>query len=1356
MPDGIREQEEEEGKLLLSLDSGWFESPNFFSQLHVIDDVLRQYEQSKGLPEHSVKAYEVFDMIIGTGSGGLLAVMLGPLKMTTREALTSVQTLHQSVFNPPEPPKPRQSKSKRSSEFLSWLMCKPRKSDFLPESFDPEPLGSRLANAVHQLVEQRLGQDGLSIKMQKVEQIIPGCKIAVTAMTSAHAKAPTVFRGYDSKLSSPSSPDCTLVDAVRATMADPRHFHAVTFGQPTAQTYVAVDVGHFNPIQTALQEAGSLFNEKSITAILSIGSGKHEVFAGDCPPDFPARTVRSVSFSHAAFERARAILSPNPEAHYRFEVDHLRASAATSPADVEADSLAYLAREEVIRKTNALVRVMCSRTSTVRSEEISQDETSRPPQYVKYMPIAVSTLDSLKGLPRIERASFDLHNGCLKGTREHILPVIFKWMEEEGPKPPIMWLEGVLGSGKSFVAHSVAMEAHRLRILGASFFVTPGSGVREGANQPSTYTEPPSLKNIVSSLILDLGGLCENFRIAVAGILGERPCLATAAPSVQLTDLLLPSLSSLSKDRTFVWVIDGFDELMRYPDREVADSFFATLCSPPPSFPPNFIIFITSRPLSDHRLNQTSSIRLLLLDVSSQENTKDLDLIADAELKELAAANRAFSALSPSDQLSIDFRTKSQGYALWFRIVKEHLIRSSSPNQELRELVDLDGHGSSDVQQLIYSTYAEIIQRSIDLTHPNNRKALKHVILVFLALQRPLPLVTILDMLENSSELPSQSFVTIISHLCALLLGFNSSNPLEFIHLSLRDFFTSSAEFSDLIEDVPSPRDLSPGHFTLLQCAFQVMGSCLRQEVLVEKQPHDPSTLAYAAAAWPYHITCLNSKTYSMVLAQPLSKFLDNSFFAWLEYHTTIGIPFMFTQEFLARVKPLAPHIWDDKVLSQRQTVEKLDQLRSQFEHSERLDDWLLCSSVAVDLWRARVDSHSNGEDERCLYMAVENKARGLEALTLHKEALSASEEAVALCRSLVQRSPQDSKPEDLPLLLARLSSRLSAAGRHGDALSVMEEAIPLKRQLAKAHPKVFVTNFANSLTRFASLLSDAGRDAEALAALEEAIPLLRQLGNHLPEEFEAELAISLYNLSNHLAHVGRLDEAETSISESIALFRQIVRDRRKVYEDGLARSLNAFSDQLVKAGRRPDALVAIEESTSLYRQFAQDHPKVLPYELAVALKTLSDRLSDEGRRVEALAAIEESILTYRQIRETKHDHPTAFHGSYARALIYFSVALSDAGRHADAFAAGEESVKLYRQLAQDEPKVYQEGLAIALNDFADDLSGAGRYVEALAMVEEAISLCHQLVQERPQRFKGFLRTVTRTREEIQLKYSGS
>ncbi len=175
-------------------------------------------------------------------------------------------------------------------------------------------------------------------------------------------------------------------------------------------------------------------------------------------------------------------------------------------------------------------------------------------------------------------------------------------------------------------------------------------------------------------------------------------------------------------------------------------------------------------------------------------------------------------------------------------------------------------------------------------------------------------------------------------------------------------------------------------------------------------------------------------------------------------------------------------------------------------------------------------------EDEAALVeraTLAHNLGYRLSALGRREEALSATEEAVALRRTLASSRP-DAFLSDLAISLNNLGGHLSALGRREEALSATEEAVALRRMLASSRPAAFLPALAESLNNLGNSLSDLGRREEALTAAEEAVVLRRTLASSRPDAFLPALAVSLNNLGNRLSGLGRREEAVSATAEAV------------------------------------------------------------------------------------------------------------------------------------------------------------------------------------------------------------------------------
>lgn len=81
------------GLKLLCLDGGGIRG---LSILIILEELLNHLK-SRGIPEDK-RPCEIFDLICGTSTGGLIALLLGPLKMTVPEVIEIYKKLGKKIF----------------------------------------------------------------------------------------------------------------------------------------------------------------------------------------------------------------------------------------------------------------------------------------------------------------------------------------------------------------------------------------------------------------------------------------------------------------------------------------------------------------------------------------------------------------------------------------------------------------------------------------------------------------------------------------------------------------------------------------------------------------------------------------------------------------------------------------------------------------------------------------------------------------------------------------------------------------------------------------------------------------------------------------------------------------------------------------------------------------------------------------------------------------------------------------------------------------------------------------------------------------------------------------------------------
>lgn len=178
------EQGRERGVRLLSLDGGGIRG---VSELLIIDRMMKRIKQEQRLAEVP-KPCEYFDMIGGTGTGGLIALLLGRLRMSTEDAIKCYADFSQRIFSAKQ--------IGRDGKFSA----------------------NKLRDAIRGVVGRETGNADELMRDSRPNT----CKVFVVAKlaSSLDANRPILFRTYEHS----SNVECQIWEAARATTATPTFF----------------------------------------------------------------------------------------------------------------------------------------------------------------------------------------------------------------------------------------------------------------------------------------------------------------------------------------------------------------------------------------------------------------------------------------------------------------------------------------------------------------------------------------------------------------------------------------------------------------------------------------------------------------------------------------------------------------------------------------------------------------------------------------------------------------------------------------------------------------------------------------------------------------------------------------------------------------------------------------------------------------------------------------------------------------------------------------------------------------------------------------------------------------------------
>ncbi|PPQ82479.1 hypothetical protein CVT24_002371 [Panaeolus cyanescens] len=231
---------------LLCLDGGGVRG---VSELCILKKLMAKIAKEKGTKD--IRPCEYFDMIAGTSTGGLIALMLGRLRMTIEECEKAYDDISQKVFG-------KTRKLNMMNETLAYLGT--------TYMYEEKPL----EDAVKTMVNKVLGDP----EAQLMERDNPCHVLVMSALASPTGDAKTAvhLRSYDIGKTVPSEEiNFKIWEAARATSAAPVYFKQF---EKNGKLFVDGGMGWNNPVFELVGDIVPIFGTNfNIGALVSLGTG---------------------------------------------------------------------------------------------------------------------------------------------------------------------------------------------------------------------------------------------------------------------------------------------------------------------------------------------------------------------------------------------------------------------------------------------------------------------------------------------------------------------------------------------------------------------------------------------------------------------------------------------------------------------------------------------------------------------------------------------------------------------------------------------------------------------------------------------------------------------------------------------------------------------------------------------------------------------------------------------------------------------------------------------------------------------------------------------------------------------------
>ena len=473
------------------------------------------------------------------------------------------------------------------------------------------------------------------------------------------------------------------------------------------------------------------------------------------------------------------------------------------------------------------------------------------------------------------RVGLNKEKKCFDGTRTEILKDVVDWINNtDATTPRILWFHGQAGKGKSSIAHTIALQAENLGILGSCFCFTR---VRqhEGLHM-----------KLFPTIARDLSGRDLRLRPLLAEVITNKPSLRdTEDVGEQWQKFILEPLSQLdgSSIGNVVVVIDALDESGTERTRS---TILKVLAGQDTKLPGNLRILLTSRPLADIRqaLEVARDIRVRSLDDIDTESTiGDIRLYVSERLKNLGDT---FSGEN-LQQLAV----KSGGVFEWARLACDFISHQFRMIARKRLTLILS-HAPGDGRTLLDEMYTTFLQ---ELT-----KGQSDVLDIFRSVMRQIlwtkePLsIRALDYIRDRFPREDDHYPVgdVLRSMASLLSGTNEvSTPVRPLHASFYDFLLDekrSGEF--FIQQGDVHHDLALALLSVMQAGlcFNICGletsylpNLKMMDLEKRVEQNIPSYLLYACQFWAIH---LQDGVFDTELAESVSVFvMGEKLLFWLE-----------------------------------------------------------------------------------------------------------------------------------------------------------------------------------------------------------------------------------------------------------------------------------------------------------------------------------------------------------------------------------------------------------------------------------------------------------------------------------------
>ncbi|KAJ7196366.1 hypothetical protein GGX14DRAFT_376192, partial [Mycena pura] len=288
---------------------------------------------------------------------------------------------------------------------------------------------------------------------------------------------------------------------------------------------------------------------------------------------------------------------------------------------------------------------------------------------------------------------------CHPETRKELLEKLRRWCTDSSDDPPILWLHGPAGAGKSAVMITVSEQLQDTYQLGGAFYFKRGHSTRGNANV------------LFATIALQLAVNIPELRLPIARVVEENPTVVARSMAVQLQELIFDPCNTIECSSRRIILIDGLDEC---EGKDVQQDILRLLGNFLAHAPLPFRFVIASRPEPHIReVLDGSSLRDLYSKFNIEQSYEDVRAYLQSEFARIHREHSTMAAVPtpwPSPDVVDRLVEKSSGYFIYASTIIKYIDdKAHRPTRRLAAIEALSGSSSQSPLTALDSLYTQIL-----------------------------------------------------------------------------------------------------------------------------------------------------------------------------------------------------------------------------------------------------------------------------------------------------------------------------------------------------------------------------------------------------------------------------------------------------------------------------------------------------------------------------------------------------------------------------------------------------------------------------------------------------------------------